>query len=256
MPELVHWNPRRRLRRSGVLRVVRTPSRVNNFGDLLGPLIARRLAEQLALPAHAHRGKRLLTVGSIMHLAEEGDVIWGSGVNGKIQRNSFPDLDVRAVRGPLTARVLKSSNIAVPEVFGDPALLLPELWSLDQLGVQAKSGGTLFVPNLHDLPTFPKGSLDPRGDPLRRVAQIASAEFVVSSSLHGIIVAEAYGVPVAPVVSHSEPSFKYEDYFEGTGRRLPRFSEHPIRAAETSGLAPLRWDSTGLLSAFPTDAWT
>ena len=44
---------------------------------------------------------------------------------------------------------------------------------------------------------------------------------MVSSSLHGIVIAEAYGVPAVLVASSTEPVFKYEDYYAGTGRELP-----------------------------------
>jgi pyruvyltransferase len=254
MPSLVHWNPYRRLARSGPLRVVRLPSRVNNFGDLLGPVIVRRLLERLQLPVELTGPRRLLSVGSILHMSRERDVVWGSGVNGKIRQERFPSLDVRAVRGPLTARALRRSGNVVPAVFGDPALLLPHLWTTKELGIRPGSGGTVYVPNLHDRASFPPQSLDPRGDPLEKVARIASAERVVASSLHGIIVAEAFSVPVAIVASPSEPSFKYEDYFEGTGRRLPSFSS-TWREAVASTAPALSWDPRPLLDAFPADLW-
>jgi pyruvyltransferase len=236
------------------LRVIRLPSRVNNFGDLLGPLIVRRLLARLAVPARFTGSPRLLSVGSILHMAQQGDIVWGSGVNGKISQEFFPPLDVRAVRGPLTARSLRRSGIAVPDVFGDPALLLPHLWSREELGIRQGTGGTVYVPNLHDRAAFPPESLDPRGDPLSKVAQIASAQQVVASSLHGIIIADAFDVPVSLVASPSEPTFKYEDYFEGTGRPLPRLAP-TWRDAAPSDVGALSWDPAPLIGAFPDEIW-
>lgn len=89
---------------------------------------------------------------------------------------------------------------------------------------------------------------------MEKVAHIASAERVVASSLHGIIVAEAFNVPVAVVASPSEPPFKYEDYFEGTGRRLPRMHATWQEAA-ASETTTLDWDPQPLLDAFPAGLW-
>src|ERR1700743_3534606 len=58
-----------------------------NFGDHLSAIVVGRLLsyfnhvldEAVAQPA------RLLAVGSILHFARDGDTIWGSGVNGKVQ---------------------------------------------------------------------------------------------------------------------------------------------------------------------------
>jgi pyruvyltransferase len=43
----------------------------------------------------------------------------------------------------------------------------------------------------------------------------------VTSSLHGVVVADALGVPVQLVRPRREALFKYEDYFAGTSRDLP-----------------------------------
>lgn len=255
MPKIVHWNPYRRVAADGLLRVLRLPTRVNNFGDLLGPVIVRRMLDRLAVRSTLTGPPRVLTVGSILHMGREGDIVWGSGVNGKIVKERFPRLDVRAVRGPLSARALRKSGSEVPEVFGDPALLLPHLWSREELGIRPGTGGTMYVPNLHDMAMFPPSSLDPRGDPLLKVAQIASAERVIASSLHGIIVAEAFNVPVSVVASPSEPTFKYEDYFEGTGRRVPSMAASWREATHSEATAPLSWDPALLLEAFPDEIW-
>jgi pyruvyltransferase len=257
MPEIVHWNPRRRLGAGVILRQLPRRSRVNNFGDLLGPWITARVHVVLGLGRPLSDKQRLLTVGSIMHFARNGDVVWGSGVNGKVlSPGGFPKLDIRAVRGPLSAKALCQSGNAVPEVYGDPALLIPHLWSDAELGIERRSGGTVVVPNFHDLAGAPRGALDPRGDLVELVRRLASAERVIGSSLHAIIVAEAYGVPAVLVTSSTEPTFKYEDYHRGTGRDCPP----PVPDWRAALAAPTpdpieRWDPQPLLGAFPADLW-
>ncbi len=257
--EIVHWNPKRRLWGSRL----RSPFRVNNFGDLIGPLVVDLVAERLSLSKQSRASARLLTVGSIMHMARPGDVIWGSGVNGKvpIERHSFDGLDVRAVRGPLTARALRDHGLHVPEIYGDPALLLPELMPSLRRWAQVKIHDTIVIPNLNDLDAYESlaaNVLDPRTPLLTCLKTIAQSRSVVGSSLHGFIVSESLGIPARLVASPNEPEFKYQDYFLGTGRE-------PIRSALTldeafatlpEHPAALNWEASELLDAFPGDLWS
>jgi pyruvyltransferase len=259
VPQIVHWNPRLRLAAEGVLWYVPRRGRENNFGDLLGPWIVARICKTLNLGRAVSNRDRLLTVGSLISaVAREGDIVWGSGIHGNLLPldNPLPNLDVRAVRGPLTAAVLRESGITVPDVYGDPALLVPHLWSDSELGIQRQTGGIVVVPNYYDLVGAPSSALNPRGDVVERIRTIASAERVIASSLHGIIIAEAYGVPVVPVASASQRRFKYEDYFRGTGRGLPPIASDWKSAFDAAATSPIKdWDAKALLQAFPTELW-
>jgi pyruvyltransferase len=82
--ELFSWNPKRPVCGGRGKRFVPIQRTVNNFGDLLGPVIVERLKRTANLPNEARMAGRLLSVGSILHFAKDGDVIWGSGVNGKM----------------------------------------------------------------------------------------------------------------------------------------------------------------------------
>ncbi len=84
MPQVVHWNPRRRLARSGPLwRVPKSTKREGNFGDLLGPIVVRRICEKRDLRIDVSPYTRLLAIGSIINvLGRAGDVIWGAGIHG------------------------------------------------------------------------------------------------------------------------------------------------------------------------------
>lgn len=78
---------------------------------------------------------KLLSIGSVMHFAKDNDSIWGTGINGKINEShlKFKNLDVRAVRGPRTREFLMGRGIMVPEIYGDPGLLLPMFFSKECL---------------------------------------------------------------------------------------------------------------------------
>lgn len=261
--EVVHWNPVRH-RRSGLLGRFTASHPVNNFGDLLGPLIVRELVERSGLRFDgAGQGRRLLAVGSILHFAQPGDVVWGTGVNGKkldLER-SYAGLDVRAVRGPITADFLRGHGIHVPDIYGDPGLLVGSLWTRDELRGDRPVVPVSVVPNFHDLrahradPTGRAQVISPQLPVLEVLARIAASEYVVGSSLHGVIVAESLGIPARFVRSSVEPEIKYRDYYEGTGRS--RFTQ---AASVEDALAmgpgePPRWDPGPLLEAFPLDLW-
>ena len=258
--ELVHWNPRKKLFRGVVGR--RLPfrgRRPNNFGDLLGPEVIKRLLKVHGLQnSAAVTDRRLLSIGSVMGMARQNDVVWGSGINGKFvdEVYSFSKIDVRAVRGPLTREGLLKRGQAVPEIYGDPGLLVGRLWN--RLPVSSKRYAYTIVPNLNDLSSFRKSGsiLDPRSPLNECLDRISQSEFVVGSSLHGIIVAESLGIPARLVKSSSEPVFKYEDYYLGSGRDGFTSAKTVSQALDLGGEPLPQWDATALLDAFPIDLWS
>jgi pyruvyltransferase len=258
--EVAHWDP---LRRTGIWGSPTITSRpVRNFGDLLGPVIVGGLVRQLRLGAAAEHGvlPRLLAIGSVLHLAEPSDVVWGAGMNVKTGTEllALPTLDLRAVRGPRTHDLLTIRfRQAAPAVFGDPGLLLGALFPRLRVA-PSKRKGTVIVPNLNELAALPSRAsvVNPRW-PLRRVLRrIAASELVVGTSLHGIIVAESLGVPARAVRTNAEGAFKYEDYYLATGRDPDAVLADSVdEAIERGGAAPPVWDPRPLLAAFPSDLW-
>jgi pyruvyltransferase len=79
---------------------------------------------------------------------------------------------------------------------------------------------------------------------------------VLASSLHALIVAEAYGIPARYVrLSDHESIFKYNDYYLGTGRQQDKIATSVDEAVEMGGFAPPQFDASKLLKAFPFDLW-
>jgi len=256
--ELVHWNPSRPRFPGKFGRLLKVPT--NNFGDLLGPMIVRRILERQGIEVQqGERSVRLLSVGSVLRLAREGDVVWGSGANGKSldAQHDYSRLDIRAVRGPLTKAFLEAKGITVPSVFGDPGLLVSHLWTREEIGATARPEGTTVVPNLHDYEAMGDRSkvVNPRGNVWDIVRRIACSKLVVGSSLHGIVIAEAFGVPARLVASRTEPAFKYEDYYRGTGRSEFEMAADVHSAEKMGGEPALDWNPSALLNAFPSDLW-
>lgn len=261
--KLYKWNPRRPVLNGAVGRMIPLRRRLNNFGDLLGPLVVERLLETRGVDRAATSADvTLMSVGSVLHLAPPHAVIWGTGINGKVppERRQVQSLDVRAVRGPKTRDRLRSLGVAAPAVYGDPALLFPLLWDTRALRRPTQAPGPVYVPNFHDAR---KGVALPRGIRLVRptaklsavVEEIANAELVIGSSLHAIVLAESMGIPARGVVSGVESRFKYDDYFFGTGRQSYRMANDVHEALRMGGEHPLQWAAQPLLAAFPWDLW-
>ncbi|MCD9199488.1 polysaccharide pyruvyl transferase family protein [Aeromicrobium wangtongii] len=256
--DVVHWNPKYRLAVRGRT-LANLPWRANNFGDLLGPLIVDKLLDRQLTADMSSRPTRVTTVGSILHFAQQGDTVWGTGVNGKVDstRHRFTSLDVRAVRGPRTAHFLEQRGLPVDVPYGDPALLLPDLFPDLRHISETKLYKQTVVPNLNDLPLF-RGHpdlLDPRSPVMTCLRRIVQSEFVVGSSLHAMIVSEAFGIDFVLLDSRSESPFKFHDYAEGTNRRLTPRAADLASAPSAPRMEPLDYASTPLLNSFPYDLW-
>jgi pyruvyltransferase len=243
--ELFYWRPR---------------DGRQNFGDHLSPVIVGKLladANHVIEEGRATK-RRLLGVGSILHFARDGDTVWGSGVNGKIPglEHRYSQLDVRAVRGPLTRDFLLERGIPAPEVYGDPALLLPTLFP-GRFRPRPQRDH-VFVPNLHDATAVDGWAnvVSPLLPWNVCVDRILEGALVLASSLHGLIIAEAYGVPARYVrLSDTEHLFKYEDYVRGTGRPGLEFARSRDEAIEMGGMPAPQFDASKLVAAFPYDLW-
>jgi len=234
-----------------------------NFGDYLSIVVVANLAKKNNFKYMKNIDNKLLSIGSILHFAKDNDIVWGSGINGKIDKNmhKFNNLDVRMVRGPLTKKFLESKNIKVNDTFGDPALLLSYIFpDLKHKPIKNK---IILIPNLNEFNECKK--IVPKHikliSPLRHwkfvLDEILSSEIVYTSSLHGLILSEVFKIPVVlfkPFIS--ETIDKYEDYILGTNRSLKTIPKTFIDGFdEKNGLIldTLSFDYSNMLHKFPTD---
>jgi pyruvyltransferase len=234
-----------------------------NFGDHLSEIIVRQLLalRGLSLDQEVNKSARLLAIGSILQYSTEGDHIWGTGWNGKVPESMFTakSLHIHAVRGPLTAEFLAQRGFVVPQVYGDPALLMPYLFK-ENFAVNPRRD-YVFVPNLHDESILPPGMphvISPLQGWNNVITQILEAKLVLASSLHGLIIAEAYGIPARYVrLTQTEDPFKYKDYYLGTGRLESelQFASSVEEGLEMGGMPGLRFNHQPLLDAFPLHLW-
>lgn len=185
------------------------PTGWDNFGDALSqPLVERILARSVKRASSVNQ-KKVLAIGSIMHLANDGDPALLFGV-------------------------------LFPEFVPDP--------KRDYVVIPHASETGLFRTD----PNF----VSPK-EPWQAVVQkIVESKFVISSSLHGIIIAEAYGIPARMLlVTNKAQFFKYQDYYHGTGRPDFKYAASIKEALEMGGEPPPKCDLEKLLNSFPYDLW-
>lgn len=196
----------------------------NNFGDVLTPYVLDYFGIKHQYVERVDDADALC-VGSIARLALPNQKVFGSGV---IRKNelSNPSVDWKFVRGPLTRDNVLRCGGTCPEIYGDPALLLPLF--CEESKKKHKVG---IVPHYQH---YNKGLFNSshfvidivRENPLEVAREISSCEKIISSSLHGIIAAHAYGIPAAWVgwtKLHGD-GIKFHDYFQSVGIKSPVIS--------------------------------
>lgn len=244
----------------------------NNVGDYLSQVVVKEVCKlkNIDFERKVDTTKHLYAIGSIL-LGFQDATIWGSGFGYDKPRKwysfaynwfhrHYHKTDIRAVRGPETRRLLTQMGISCPEIYGDPAVLMPLFYSGNS---SEKTREYVLFPhyskfekyktNPHVLSTFCK-------DYHQFIDFLLEAKIVISSSLHGIVLAEAYGIPA--VMLSDTPSrdiTKYKDWYFSTGRNTFPIANSIEHALELGG-TPIDYNlikqmQHRLLESFPTELW-
>ena len=214
--------------------------RHRNWGDDLNYFFLGKLTRRPVVFYHNFKLakwfhlKNYLCIGTLLdgELYKNGKtIVWGSGCSGAERMMTIPNR-VLSVRGPLSRDYLCRLNVECPEFYGDPALLLPLFYHSEK----TKRYRLGIIPHVID-------QNHPVIEMIRKnhseeiliidlahykkwtdvIDQICSCEKILSSSLHGIIVSDAYGIPnhwieLSGMISGGH--FKFLDYLASVDRRL------------------------------------
>ncbi|MEP2770530.1 MAG: polysaccharide pyruvyl transferase family protein [Fulvivirga sp.] len=208
---------------------------ISNFGDELGPYLVEKITGKTVRFQKTSRmpwPKTHMVIGSILAAAKRNCIIWGAGLIDR--KTKVGPAIFYAVRGPLTREILIKQGHKVPEVYGDPAILLPRFLKPKVIS-NAEIG---IIPHIVDYEMV-KVKVDDRikvidltKDIEEVVKDICSCSFTFSSSLHGIIVSHAYGIP-SRWVKFSDKLYgdgiKFNDYYHSVninGARPLLINEH------------------------------
>lgn len=195
-----------------------TPSQpYKNFGDELSIYINQKLFPNVKFN-HCHfdsNKTRIASIGTILHNFHNGQtLVWGTGMDSRQINLHFgkSHFEIFAVRGLRTKKILETFGIRVPCVYGDPAILLPNLIDTNNLTVKKYKIGIIphcsnyFEQNGEiqtNVPCFT--SDDPRVIIIRTrtrndilpslLDEVLSCDVILSESIHGCIIADAFNIP-------------------------------------------------------------
>jgi len=196
-------------------------SKSANWGDALTPHLVKLISGKPARYDENPFCWKHFVIGSILDRADRYSIIWGSGMIAPEALPKAKPHAIHAVRGPLTRERLIQAGISCPAVYGDPALLLPRYFNPPRK-VKWKLG---VIPHYTDQ-NHPwveairnqeaVNVINIRSGIEEFVQEVLSCESILSSSLHGLICADAYGIPNRRIVLHNEligADFKFNDYY-------------------------------------------
>ena len=193
-----------------------------NWGDLLGPILLRYFS-QIETILSSPENADMVSVGSIIDLLPStySGYILGSGKLRGSHIKVPNSAKILALRGPLSAQGIHK-DIAL----GDPALLADEM-----VGPVDKLYNLCLVAHWSDRNLYKRAELlkynpvliNPLDDPINIIKTIGQSRKVVTSSLHGMIVADAFGIPrrfeMTPQLGKEGGLFKFLDYNLAVGVR-------------------------------------
>jgi len=238
-----------------------------NFGDELSVFIVEcllNLEKYKLVLNHPQTDSptqlNLAAIGSYIggHL-KQNTYIFGSGVR-TLPVKKFKALNVCCVRGPLTQQKLQEKNphINIPNIYGDPALLLPLYYEPILVNELCHKIGV--VPHFSNYDAYKKMKLDEKFyliNPTNKwktvINEICSCKSIISSSLHGLICSDAYNKPNIWLDEFEldEGDFKFKDYFESqerTYKKITNLEEYNEMLLCTKGNTI---DLNMLVEAFP-----
>ena len=257
--------------------------RHRNWGDDLNYYFLLELTEKPIIFYHSFKLakwlhlKNYLCIGTLLDAVKYANaqtIVWGSGVSGQ-ERTFVTPKNILAVRGKKTKEFCDRYGVDCPEVYGDPALLLPLVYKASPIALPNREG-VLFETRNSKLETkrYRLGIIphvvDQQHPVIREIKekyadeilvidlaryekwtdvidQICSCERILSSSLHGLIVSDAYQITSCWVELTGRISgghFKYYDYASSVERSFGK----PIKLGNIADVRDLMNHTDGLFS--------
>ncbi len=204
-----------------------------NFGDELSEIILKFLFKKYSitdvdLSLNRSKENNVVFIGSLIewsNIKYDNIHILGSGIRTeKDNINKNIKMTIYSVRGPLTKEHLKKFNYDVNSIYGDPALLLPKFYTPNKISLcKNKIGVVGHLTNFEKYNNIPSNyvAINPTWKWQQVVDYIYSCDIILSSSLHGLIISDAYNIPNIWLDEFplNEGHFKFKDYFLSQNRK-------------------------------------
>lgn len=200
-----------------------------NWGDSINRFIFESVLKKRVLSSNRifniKEREVISGIGSVLNSRLSNYSIWGSGFLSENHGLKCPPNKVLAVRGKLTQKKIKGQFGIDCQVLGDPGLLFKEFYNPDQkleypIGIipHFKEMNEPIVHSIKKRFSSEINVIDPRKDIFEFANEVKKCEKILSSSLHGLILAESYGIPTIRVKISNRligGDFKFEDYYSG-----------------------------------------
>ncbi len=205
----------------------------SNFGDMLNLYIARYVYNWNVVPNFSRAN--LYCIGSLLSPIFERDVnkkkkitIIGTGMHRDVvvPQNFKKKLEIFALRGKLSQSKIKEKLGIDVNIAADPAVLIREMLKGFEFPERKYVG---IIPHFYDKNEESISNvvvdgvkiISVEGTPIQVLRDMSDCYCILSSSLHGLIFADALGIPNRRVVFSDEiigGDLKYEDYYSVYGK--------------------------------------
>ena len=245
-----------------------------NCGDELSKVVVNWMLgkKQLSIDTPVLQSRILVAVGSHFFFFYDDATIWGAGVRqimrrkkltGILHSHLFQHLDIRSVRGPLTREYLIKLGHDCPDIYGDPAILMPLIYMPKSF---TKDYDILIIPNYMQEETIRNNysskyhiaSMN-TNNYCDVIDSIVKSKMVIASSLHAIILAETYGVPSIFYRFDKSRDIKYLDWYYSTGRydvSIHDTIESALKSSPMSLPKNISEMQKQIMDVFPYDLWS
>jgi pyruvyltransferase len=228
--------------------------RRNNFGDGVNKLFWEYITQN---KIYTNKSKlHYVTTGSIMCHVNNKSIIFGTGFISKgadLGGNNFCSTSsikhntphkIIAVRGPLSRQKMLDLNIECPENYGDPLILMP---CLNNTYVNIKDNIIGIIPHYVDKNNekykLLKTNLEKKGyivkyidievgeNHKKIINEINNCKYIISSSLHGVIMGIAYKKKTIHVDFSNKVfgnGFKFQDFFKSINITYKNINKYDI----------------------------
>ena len=197
-------------------------NKIKNFGDSMSPIIFEKLTGAKAswCPVGS-KNKHVTLIGSFINEGNRNTHVFGTGFLKTMPASA--DAHYHVVRGPLSREMVVQHGGKCPRLFCDPGLLVSKFWPSKN---KARTRlGIVFHHREHKLKIdlFNQVSKDDRFKVLdirstfEFLEELEDCHTLISSTLHGLVAAHAYGIPAIWMKPTNKPlgtGIKFVDYLK------------------------------------------
>jgi pyruvyltransferase len=202
-----------------------------NFGDLITPYINNKYCKNsmITYVEDSYIGTKIISTGSIIRLCNNNTIVYGSGIRDISQKvnNGL----IISVRGPLTFNNYNKQHNLIHCAYGDPGLLMPLFYNPPIINKSYELGIIPHYVDYNNIVSMYKNDkvliinlLD--GNIENVINQILNCKNIISSSLHGLIVSDAYKIPNLWIKYDNKikgDDTKFHDYFNSVNKKKMTF---------------------------------